>query len=178
MKRSTKFFLFGLGIGLGLSARELLKHSKQVTQTAGPIVFDWLGKGVPTADLAAELEASGKRNLQQLMEKMPTKHNYNVLNHLIGIEKWGQQRLRVALGDGAFVLDEHDDYRPRFGLSWNELQDVFSQTRIETLELAERIDAAEKGGERVLHNDFGEISANHWLHYLRLHANGELWKMN
>ncbi len=178
MKRSTKFFLFGLGLGLGLSARELLKHSKQVTQSTGPVVFEWLGKGVPTADLAAELEASGKRNLQQLMEKMPTKHNYNLLNHLIGIEKWGQQRLKVALGESEFVLDEHDEYRPEFGLSWNELQDVFSQTRLDTLDLAEQISVADCGDRRVLHNDFGEISANHWLFYLRLHANGELWKMN
>lgn len=178
MKRSTKVFLFGLGIGLGLSARELLKHSKQVTQSAGPVVFDWLGKGVSTADLAAELEASGKRNLQQLMERMPTKHNYNLLNHLIGIEKWSQRRLQVALGESTFVLDEHDDYRPEFGLSWNELQDVFSQTRTDTLVLAEKIGLADCGDMRVLHNDFGEISANHWLYYLRLHANGELLKMN
>lgn len=177
MKRTTKLFLFGLGVGLGLSAREIFKQSDKVTQTVGPTLFDWLTKGSSIEDLAAELEASGKRNLQQLMEKMPTERNYKLLNHLIGIEKWGQRRLRVAVGE-PFLLDEYDSYRPARGLSWNELQDIFGQTRKETLELARALEAAGVGDVQVLHNAFGEICVTHWLYYLRLHASTELWKMN
>ena len=177
MKRSTKFFLFGLGLGLGVSAREILKRSKEVTQAVGPHVFEWLGKGASIEDLTAELEAAGKRNMQQLMEIIPTERNYRLLNHMIGIEKWGQQRLKVALGE-PFELDEHNRYCPPFRLSWNELQDIFSQTRSDTLEIARQIEALEPNETEIFHNDFGEMSVNHWLHYLRLHANIELWKMN
>ncbi|MFT7585545.1 MAG: hypothetical protein ACI9EW_001973 [Cellvibrionaceae bacterium] len=177
MKRSTKLFLFGIGVALGLSTREILKQLNKATQAVGPYVFERLGKDASVGELTAELEAAGKRNLQQLMEKMPTERNYRLLVHLIGIEKWGQRRLRVTLGDPV-ISDEHDAYCPPFGLSWNELQDIFNQTRLETLDLARFIEEAGVSGTRIFHNEFGKITASHWLNYLRLHANLELWKMN
>ncbi|MEM9774012.1 MAG: hypothetical protein AAF902_05495 [Chloroflexota bacterium] len=177
MKRSTKFFFFGLGIGLGLSAREIVKQSAGIIQTVAPMVFDWLGKGTSVPDAAAELEASGKRNMQQLMEKMPTEHNYRKLNHLIGIERWGHRRIKTALGETA-VIEEYDSYRPAFGLSWNELQDIYQVTRDETLNLANAIEEKDASDIRVMHNEFGKITAKEWLIYLKLHANAEIWKMN
>jgi len=107
---------------------------------------------------------------------MPTERNYKRLNHIIGIERWGQQRLKVALGT-PFVMDEYDGYRPPFGLSWNELQDMFNQTRLDTLALANRLNEQGAVQKTVFHNTFGEISTTHWLYYLRVHANSEIWQM-
>lgn len=177
MKRSTKFFLFGLGVGLGLSAREIVKQSAGIIQTVAPKVFEWLGKGTSVSDAAAELDASGKRNLQQLLEKMPTEHNYRTLNHLIGIERWGHRRIKTALGQPA-TLEEYDSYRPSFGLSWNELQDIYQTARAETLSLANAIEENGVGDVRVMHNEFGALTTKEWLIYLKLHANAEIWKMN
>ena len=177
MKRSTKFLFFGIGLGLGLFAREIAKNSKGFTQAVGPHLFEWVSRGASLEDLTAELEAAGKRNLQQLMEKMPTERNYKQLNHMIGIELWGQQRLRVGLG-APFQLDEYDSYRPPFGVSWNELHDIFDQTRQETLDLANRLVESGLADETIWHNDLGELSIKHWLYYLRIHANTEMWRMN
>ena len=177
MKRSTKFLFFGIGLGLGLFAHEILKRSKGISQAIGPHVLEWAIRGSSLEDLTAELEAAGKRNLQQLMEKMPTERNYKQLNHIIGIERWGQQRLRVALGD-PFRTDEYDAYRPPLGLSWNELHDVFDQTRQETLVLANRLIELGALDEKVLHNNLGDLSVKQWLYYLRIHANTEMWRMN
>lgn len=177
MKRSTKFLLFGIGLGLGLYGREIFNRSKGITQASGPRVMGWLSRDATTEELIAELEAAGKRSMQQIMEKLPTERNYKLLNHVIGIERWGQQRLRVGLG-APFQLDEYDRYRPPFGISWNELQDLFQQTRQETLALATRLAEQGLAEKTVLHNDFGELTINHWLCYLRIHARNELWKMN
>lgn len=177
MKRSTKFFYIGLGFGLGLAAREIVKQSDPIIQMAAPIVFNWLGRGTSVTDATAELDASGNRNMQQLLEKMPTKKNYHILNHLIGIEKWGHSKLKIALGEPS-NMEEYDNYRPPLGLSWNELQDIFEATRETTKELAGSIEEMETSEIRVMHNQFGELTAKEWLIYLRLHANAEIWKMN
>ena len=93
------------------------------------------------------------------------------------MERWGQSRLRVALGQ-PLVLDEYDGYRPTMGQSWNELQDAFTATREQTILLAEQFASAELGETTVRHNEFGDLSILQWLVYLRTHANTELWKMN
>ena len=177
MKRSTKFLFFGIGLGLGLFAREIAKNSKRVTQAIGPHALEWVGRGASLEDLTAELEASGNRNLQQLMEKMPTEWNYKQLNHIVGIERWGQQRLRVGLG-APFKGEEYDSYRPPLGVSWNELHDIFDQTRQETLNLTHQLIESGSMDEKILHNDLGDLSVKQWLTYLRIHANTELWRMN
>lgn len=178
MKRSSKFLFFGFGLALGLQARELWKRSDDVKEQFGPVVMGWMAKGASLEDVSAELEASGKRITQQLIERLPSEKNYKILAHVIGIERWGQSRLQVALGQ-PLVLDEYDGYRPAMGQSWNELQDAFSTTREQTILLTEQLASAELGDVTVRHNEFGELSILQWLVYLRTHANSEIqWKMN
>lgn len=177
MKRSSKIFFFGFGLGLGLMARELWKQADDVKRYAGPIGMKWLTKGTSLEDVAAELEASGKRATQQLIERLPSEKNYEILSHLIGIERWGQSRLKVAMGE-PLNMEEYDRHRPAIGQSWNQLQDAFNATREQTIELAEKLAADELGDVIVPHNEFGDLTTLQWLVYLRMHANAELWKMN
>ncbi len=178
MKRSTKLIYFGFGLGLGLMAREMWKNAEGLKHWAGPQALQLISRGASLEDLVAELEATGNRASQQLLEKMPTERNYKLLSHVIGIERWGQSRLEVALGERSFSMDEYNAYRPKIGISWNELQDEFVTTRKQTVELAKRLASQEGNNVTVMHNEFGELSVLHWLVYLRQHANSELWKMN
>jgi hypothetical protein len=89
------------------------------------------------------------------------------LNHIIGIERWGQSRLKVFLG-APFKQEEYDSYRPSRDASYADLLRQFEETRQATLNLAvevatEQIDPA----ARSPHNMFG------WLFYLSFHANAE-----
>lgn len=177
MKRRSKIFLFGLGVGLGFMAKDIYAQTAGLRRQFGPVVLGWLANGSSIDDLVAELEASGKRAEQQLMDRLPSEKNYKILVHVIGIERWGQSRLNVALG-APFILDDYERYRPRRGLSWNELQDSFQQTRALTIQMAERIAEGYGADATVPHNEFGDLTPLQWLVYLRNHANIELWKMN
>ena len=177
MKRSSKLFLFGLGVGLGFMAQDIYAQTAGLRRQLGPVVLGWLANGSSIEDLVAELEAGGKRAEQQLMDRLPSEKNYKILVHVIGIERWGQSRLNVVLG-APFTLDEYERYRPKRGQSWNELQDTFQQTRALTIKMAERIAEGHSGDVTVLHNEFGDLNPLQWLVYLRNHANIELWKMN
>jgi hypothetical protein len=117
----------------------------------------------------AELEArfDGKADIDQ---------NRRILSHIIGIERWGQRRLRVFLGE-PFVDEEYNSYRPPREMSWSELRTQFRETRTQTLTLIDPIAAADPGGQRVYHNQWGLLSARGWLNYLDVHARGESFKM-
>jgi hypothetical protein len=118
--------------------------------------------------LTQNLNDSGealKRDLERIED---TEQNYNQLRHIIAIEKWGQRRLKVALGE-PFVRDENHAYKPDGTTSWEELKDVFTATRAETLTLAEAFKNNDVK-QKVLHNQFGPLSVLAWLRYLENHA--------
>jgi len=103
-------------------------------------------------------------------------NNRETLAHVVGIERWGQQRLRVALGE-PLVLDEYDTYRPEG--DWPELVQSFRQTRQETISLIKSIRMARLDlGTCIRHNQFGEISLLGWIFYLKFHANLESLKIH
>lgn len=94
-----------------------------------------------------------------------------IIRHIIGIERWGQNRLRVALGS-PLVMDEHHAYKPPRGLSKDRLLIEFRNTRIQTLELIQKL----KGTidpQHIPHNSMGMLTTRGWLYYLRLHADWE-----
>ena len=96
--------------------------------------------------------------------------NREALRHIIGLERWGQRRLRVFLGE-PFVRDEYDGYRPSENFSWNDLREDFSQARAETVTLAEQLMQKNvMSNVTVLHNDFGPLTAKGWLKYMLDHA--------
>lgn len=175
-KLSTALFWLGTGIGLGIVTHRVGGQNRPVTELLGPSVLGWIDRGKSDQELIDEIKASGIRLKQQLMNAQPTQINYRRLNHVIGIERWGQRRLAVALGE-PFRVEEYGAYRPARGMSWNELQDQFAQCRDETIRLAEAIRAQGAGHHLILHNSYGELTPAMWLTYLRIHADFTLKKV-
>ncbi len=176
MKASTRFLAFAAGFAAGLSTRTLRAAMFGLVYLLAPPILHGLVRGKSAGEIIASLEASGRRMSQQLMEVHPSRFNYHLLNHVVGIERWGQSRLRVSLG-APYIRDEYDPYRPPRSLSWNELQDLMAGTRRETVALARQIEAAGRLQNRVDHNNYGRLSILAWLHYLDLHAWWELLKI-
>jgi hypothetical protein len=120
-----------------------------------------------------KLTANGN-NINQRLDKSPdSQSNREMLSHIIGIEKWGQSRLRVGLGE-PFKEEEYDRYRPSRNRSWEQLKTEFRITRRKTVALAEELDNKQVDQLiQVKHNQFGDISLGAWLRYLDSQANSE-----
>ncbi|MEZ4592223.1 MAG: hypothetical protein R3D55_13930 [Chloroflexota bacterium] len=120
-----------------------------------------------------KLTASGQK-ISKKLEKIPDNpQNRQVLSHIIGIEQWGQSRLRVGLGE-PFKEEEYDTYRPSKNRSWEQLKTEFLITRRKTVALAEELDNKQVNQlTKIKHNQYGEITLGAWLRYLDMHANLE-----
>ena len=120
-----------------------------------------------------KLTASGESLNQKLDKLADSERNRQVLSHIIGIEQWGQSRLRVGLGE-PFTEDEYDNYRPSRNRSWEQLKMEFRMARKRTVALAEELDNQQADQfSRVKHNQYGQITLGAWLRYLNMHANLE-----
>ncbi|TVR21064.1 MAG: hypothetical protein EA396_09025 [Anaerolineaceae bacterium] len=105
------------------------------------------------------------------------KRNHSLITHIIGIERWGQTRLREILGGEAGEA-EYDSYRPPRNTKWAELSPLFEATRQETIALTEALAEANVGADRkVAHDTYGALSAAAWLRYLNIHARLESRKL-
>lgn len=130
-------------------------------------------RGKAITELADELEVSG-RELGQRMDGRPdTPGNREAVAHWVGIERWGQRRLRVALGE-PFVQDTYHPYRPDVDADFEALRTAFAETRAETVALARQL--GERGIDPAMivrHNDLGHLSVGGWLAYLIQHPEQE-----
>lgn len=133
-------------------------------------------RGLGTEQMAERLELDGRTLERTFAATQDNEHNRRLLSHITGIERWGQSRLRVALGE-PLVMDEYDGYRPAAAASWAELQDAFHDTRQQTVVLAGQLDQAIASGVKVPHNQFGPLTVRSWLRYLDIHANMEAKKL-
>jgi len=125
------------------------------------------------ADLTAQLSTSGDTLMTRFGGIVNRDANREALRHIIGIERWSQQRLKVFLGY-PFQLDEYDGYRPNDHHSWNDLRDLFAEVRRDTVSIARQIDQQKlPDTEKVMHNDAGPISAKAWLKYILEHTKRE-----
>jgi hypothetical protein len=97
------------------------------------------------------------------------------MRHIIGIERWGTARLKVALGE-AFKPDGQKDYHPDASQDLTALLEDFTSTRLETLRTAKLIEQ-QNPSLKVLHNNLGELSMKGWLQYLNIHAEIESRKL-
>ena len=147
--------------------------SESFFRWAGRLYFEKPAHKQTLAEHLAALRRSGA-DLHDRLSAFQGERNPEQLRHVIGIERWGQSRLRVLIGK-PFVPGGHRPYLPREDLSWDELVRDFAATRAETAEIVERI-AAENPNGVVAHNQFGELSARGWLRYLTGHAERELRK--
>ena len=133
-------------------------------------------RNLSAAQMAQRLELDGRTLERTFAAAKDSEHNRQLLSHVSGIERWGQSRLRVALGE-PLAMDEYDGYRPAREASWAELQDAFRSTRQQTVALAGQLDQTVIGGVKVPHNQFGPLTVRSWLRYLDIHANMEAKKL-
>lgn len=139
--------------------------AQALERPAGRLGYPELGQG---------LERGGVLLAQRAARAADTQANRGVLTHIIGLERWGQERLRAALGQREFVRDEHHPYKPGAGTTLRELQDLLSQTRSRTVDLARQLAAAPpRDGLTVEHNGLGALTPKAWLRYLAQHADIE-----
>ena len=133
-------------------------------------------RNLSAAQMAQRLELDGRTLERTFAAAKDNESNRKLLSHVSGIERWGQSRLRVALGE-PLVMDEYDGYRPAAAVSWAELQDAFHSTRQQTVALAGQLDQPVTSGVKVPHNQFGPLTLRSWLRYLDIHANMEAKKL-
>ncbi|UBV42257.1 DinB family protein [Deinococcus taeanensis] len=125
-------------------------------------------------DLAQSLERSGTFLTGRAARAADTHANRELLAHIIGIERWGQQRLRAALGSHADQTDSYHGYRPAQDATLDELRALVTSTRAHTVDLARRLHrSAPDDALTILHNSLGPLSAKAWLRYLTQHADLE-----
>ena len=124
-------------------------------------------------ELAQSLEHSGEKTAARLQRAAGTAHNREIANHIVGIERWGQRRLRVATGE-PFVMDRYRSYRLPEHTDLQGLRSAFISTRRETVRLARMLDGTSVSPTmKIRHNDFGELSIKGWFAYLDGHAKRE-----
>lgn len=123
--------------------------------------------------LREQLERSGASLHRRFEAAADTPKARKLLRHIVGIERWGQRRLRVALAELPFEADGHHTYLPDAEAALPQLCAELQATRAETVSLARRVAEAGVAETRVAHNAMGPLSAAAWLRYLRLHGDLE-----
>jgi len=137
------------------------------------LVIERPARKLTLEELILQLELSTKQMAERLKSCVDTHNNRRQLCHVVGIERWGQRRLRVALGE-PFLTEEYDHYRPSVERSWHELLDEWNATRQATLALTRDLSQVKTDQElKISHNMYGPLSIKGWLRYLDIHASSE-----
>jgi hypothetical protein len=139
-----------------------------VTKLIVNLMIEQPAKRQGLAALQKRLQKTGDDLATRLKGIKDSKENREKLRHIIAMEKWGQGRLKVALGE-AFVADENQAYKPVEETSWEDLKSLYSITRLETKDLARKLNNSNVT-LKVPHNQFGPLSVLGWLRYLNTHA--------
>ncbi len=133
-------------------------------------VTEWTAKNLSYAALDGRLRRSGEHVERKFTGASDIPPNLEAAKHIVGIERWGQRRLRVALGE-SLVMDEYESYRPETSSSMPELTELFRQTRQETRDLLQRLQNAGVSLEqKIPHNELGETTVRGWFIYLAQHG--------
>lgn len=125
-------------------------------------------------DANAALVRTGEVVTATLAAARDTAGNREAVNHFVGIERWGQSRVRVALG-APFVLDRYHGYRLPDDASLPALVRAFRDCRAATLALVREVaDAGVDPAMTITHNDIGDLTVIEWFVYLSDHSKREL----
>lgn len=144
----------------------------------GDLLFERPAQKKSIEELRTSLQESHRAALQTIEEAPDTDENREILRHVIGIERWGQRRLRVALGE-PLVMDEYDEYRPAKDTSLPALQESFDETRRDTIKITHELAGTHgNGATTVPHNQWGDLSVRGWLNYLNSHARRDIKGLN
>lgn len=124
-------------------------------------------------ELRHRLEESGRVVAERIAAGDDTARNLAQARHIIGIERWGQQRLRVVLGE-PFIEEEYDAHRPETVDAMGALQHCFEEARVETVSLTRELEEHRIDPQMTVpHNALGSLTIRGWLFYLHMHANRE-----
>ena len=95
------------------------------------------------------------------------------MSHIIGIERWGNSRLKVALGE-PLMMDEYNNYRPAREATWHELKEELGKTRAQTVQLLGELESSNVDvSKTIAHNQHGDLSIKGWVRYINMHADFE-----
>ena len=140
------------------------------------LFFERLVRGQSLDQIADSMIASGQQLEVLFGATDDSDYNRRMISHIVGMERWGQRRLRAALGE-PLVIDEYNGYRPPREATLPELQADFVATRPDTVALARDLGAAAVGAVKLPHNQWGNLSVRGWLSYLDFHASSEAKKL-
>jgi len=164
MKIRKRYLALGIvGIGAAVYLR-----GKRPQHVIADLMLELPTRGRSLEQQVQSLERSGKALSGRLQTLPDTPENREQLRHIITLERWGTQRLRVFAG-AAFEKDRSSLYRPEEHLEWDELREEFADARAELLEVVRSLHDA-PAGEEVEHNSFGPLSKAGWIRYLDTHA--------
>jgi hypothetical protein len=130
----------------------------------------FLENSTPIATHQHTLEQAGQKLLARFAQAGDTAQSRKTLRHIVAIERWGTNRLRMLLGEKPVVQDSSQNYYPPETSAWNVLLEDLKTTRHELVVLVPFLDDK---SQKVAHNMFGDLSAKAWLKYLNFHANAE-----
>jgi hypothetical protein len=150
-----------------------MEFRQRLVQFIGKLTLDRMGLRHSLNEHVVLLENSSESIAQRIAVIEDTHNNRVVLGHVIGIERWCQSRLKVALGE-PLVMDDYDSYRPHHSQDITALRGAFQTTRTETIALARKLAVAKiDPSVKIPHNMYGNLSVYGWLHYIRIHATME-----
>jgi DinB superfamily len=139
---------------------------------AGKLFFENPARGKSYAQLKTTLERGGAEILERFQSAGESETSRKLIRHIIAIERWGANRLRVLLNEKPFERDENHAYKPDSAASWEALLEAFQTTRADTIALCAALEKAQPTGT-VPHNSWGDLSGKGWLSYLSTHSNFE-----
>ncbi len=140
-----------------------------IRKMGGWLMLEIPAKSASITKLAANLENAAEQVAGRIANAPESYANHKQITHIIGIERWGQQRLKVALGE-PLIEEEYDGYRPAKDTPWPALKETFEATRQQTIELAANLKDCDPS-MKIRHNTYGDLSIRAWLKYLDIHAN-------
>lgn len=125
------------------------------------------------AGWAEQIQKDGVALSAKLGNSADSEDHRRVLSHIIGIERWAQTRVKVALG-GPFIEEEYNNYRPARDETWQEMRSEFAETRAASIRLAKELAEVNVPHTTVIkHNDFGDMTIRGWLRYITMHGSFE-----
>ncbi len=144
-----------------------------ITKIFASMMFERPARKHNYQEFARLLDEKGKVIESRIEKGDGSGKQHSTLTHVIGIEKWAQSRIRVALGD-AYKQEEYMVYRPAKETAWADLLPIFRETRAESVALAKQLAAKNVPIDtKVQHNQFDDFSTRAWLQYIMGHADFE-----
>ncbi|GEM48046.1 hypothetical protein [Deinococcus cellulosilyticus] len=164
---------------MGIKARHLIGlaalgglawylRDKNLTHVIARGALDFPASKQNPSQLLKALEDTQTQLSRKFRDLPDTPENRKQLGHILAIERWGTNRLKVFNG-AEYHKDSSHEYYPADDATWEDLMNQFVETRLETIRVGQEALANGKD-QKVEHNQLGPLSPAGWLKYLNYHA--------